>query len=229
MNCRGGAEVKRVDGASKRGRVRQLLKIRRHPLLSDEVSTVSPLDLVRLGALGAVLAGVAWTASGVVAAGIGTGRDLEILGFASLQEALYVVAITGTLGGIVGLHARQVSSYGRLGTTGFLAAFMGTAVLLMGIVSSFVVGSASTPAFLDTVLGLGLWGAVVGFVLLGAATLRLRALPWWCGALLIVSLPLAIASGDYGGGAVLGLLWLAVGYALLSQHDVSVLLRTRRK
>ena len=39
----------------------------------------------------------------------------------------------------------------------------------------------------------------------------------------------AIAAGDYGGGAVLGLLWLAVGYALLSQHDVSVLLRTRRK
>jgi hypothetical protein len=228
MNCRGGAEVKRVDEASKRGRVRQLLKIGRHPLLSDEVSTVSPLDLVRLGALGAVLAGVAWTASGVVAA-IGTGRDLEILGFAFLQGALYVVAITGTLGGIVGLHARQVPSYGRLGTTGFLAAFMGTAVLLLGIVSSFVVGSASTPALFDTVLGLGLWCTLVGFVLLGAATLRLRALPWWCGALLIVSLPLAIASGDYGGGAVLGLLWLAVGYALLSQHDVSVLLRTRRK
>src|SRR5215216_4906039 len=30
-------------------------------------------------------------------------------------------------------------------------------------------------------------------------------------------------------GAVLGLLWLAVAYALLSQHDVSALLRTRKK
>ena len=227
MNRRGGAEVNRVDAASKRGRVRQLLKIR-HPLLSGEVSTASALDLVRLGALGAVLAGVAWIASAAVAA-IGTERNLEILGFASLEEVLYVVAIMGTMGGIVGLHARQVPSYGRLGTTGFLAAFMGTAVLLLGIVFSFVVGSASKPAFLDPVLGLGLWGAVVGFVLLGAATLRLRALPGWCGAPLIVSLPLAIAAGDYGGGAVLGLLWLAVGYALLSQHDVSVLLRTRRK
>src|SRR5918999_1151499 len=114
MNRRGGAEVNRVDGASKRARVRQLLKIGRHPLLSDEVSTALPLDLVRLGALGAVLAGVAWIASAVV-------------------------AIIGTLGGIVGLHARQVPSYGRLGTTGFLAAFMGTAVLLMGIVRSVVV------------------------------------------------------------------------------------------
>src|SRR3712207_98845 len=143
MNRRGGAEVNRVDAASKRGRVRQLLKIR-HPLLSGEVSTASSaLDLVRLGALGAVLAGVAWIASAAVAA-IGTGRDLEILGFASLEEALYVVAIMGTMGGIVGLHARQVPSHGRLGTTGFLAAFMGTAVLLLGIVFSFVVGSAST-------------------------------------------------------------------------------------
>jgi hypothetical protein len=53
-------------------------------------------------------------------------------------------------------------------------------------------------------------------------------LPQWCGALLIVSFPIAIALGDFGGGAVLGLLWLAVGYALLSQHDVSALLRTER-
>jgi hypothetical protein len=35
--------------------------------------------------------------------------------------------------------------------------------------------------------------------------------------------------GDYGGGMVLGLLWLAVGYALLFQHDVSALLRTRER
>jgi hypothetical protein len=28
---------------------------------------------------------------------------------------------------------------------------------------------------------------------------------------------------------VLGMLWLAVGYALLSQHDVSALLRTEMK
>jgi hypothetical protein len=46
---------------------------------------------------------------------------------------------------------------------------------------------------------------------------------------LIVCLPLAITLGEYGGGIVLGLLWLAVGYALLFQHDVSALLRTRKR
>jgi hypothetical protein len=54
-------------------------------------------------------------------------------------------------------------------------------------------------------------------------------LPRWCGVLLIICLPLAIALGDYGGGAVLGLLWLAVAYALLAQRDVSALLHTRKK
>ena len=70
---------------------------------------------------------------------------------------------------------------------------------------------------------------IVGFVLLGAATLRLEALPRWCSMPLIVCLPLAITLGDYGGGIVLGLLWLAVGYALLFQHDVSALIRTRER
>jgi hypothetical protein len=64
---------------------------------------------------------------------------------------------------------------------------------------------------------------------MGIATLRLRVLPQWCGVLLIFSLPIAIALGDLGGGAVLGLLGLAVGYALLSQHDVSALLRSEKK
>ena len=69
----------------------------------------------------------------------------------------------------------------------------------------------------------------MGFVLLGAATLRLEALPPWCGVALIVGLPLAITLGDYGGGIVLGLLWLSVIYMLLFQHDVSALLRTRKR
>ena len=112
---------------------------------------------------------------------------------------------------------------------GFLAAFMGTAILLVGLVLSFLVGGLFGAAFLDPVLGAGLWFVLVGFVLLGAATLRLEALPRWCGVALIVGLPLAITLGDYGGGIVLGLLWLAVGYALLFQHDVSALLRTRKR
>jgi hypothetical protein len=187
---------------------------------------VSSLNLVRLGTLGALLAGGAWSVLGLVDMATVGGRGSEVLNSAFLDETLYLVALVGTLGGIVGLHARQTPSYGRLGTAGFLAAFTGTAILLGGLILSFLVGGVFGTALLDPVLGAGLWSVLVGFVLSGAATLRLKALPQWCGAALIICLPLAITLGDYGGGIVLGVTWLVVGYALLSQHDVSVLLRT---
>jgi hypothetical protein len=153
----------------------------------------------------------------------------ELYGFVSLTDALYLVALAGTVGGVLGLHARQRPSYGRLGTAGFFGAFTGTSVLLVGLTISFVSGSLSAPGLLDPMLAASLWVSLLGFLLMGIATLRLGVLPRWCGALLIVSHPIAIALGDFGGGAVLSLLWLAVGYALVSQHDVSALLRTGRK
>jgi hypothetical protein len=80
-------------------------------------------------------------------------------------------------------------------------------------------------AFADLVLGLGFLGTLVGLVLLGATTLGLGVLPQWCGIVLIICLPVAVILGNYGGGIVLGLVWLALGYVLLSQHDVSALVR----
>ena len=215
-------------GLSPKSRSRQFLTSP-HRLLLARGFTMASLNLVRLGAVGAILAGVSWIASSLLAAAAASGQSPEVLGFASLDEALYVVSVAGTMGGIVGLHARQAPSYGRLGTVGFSATFTGTALLLLGLVLSFTMGSVFGRTLLDHVLGLGLWCALLGFMVLGAATLRLGALPRWCGVLLVISLPLAIALGDYGGGTVLGLLCLAVAYALLSQHDVSALLRARTK
>jgi hypothetical protein len=190
---------------------------------------VSTLNLVRLGTLGVLMTGVAWTVLGLVDMATLGGRGSEVLNSAFMEATLYLAALVSTPGGVVGLHARQTPNYGRLGTAGFLAIFTGTAILLVALVLSFLVGGLFGAAFLDPVWGAGLWCVLVGFVLLGAATLRLEALPRWCGMAPIVGLPLAITLGDYGGGIVLGLLWLAVGYALLFQHDVSALLRTRKR
>jgi hypothetical protein len=190
---------------------------------------VSSVNLVRLGTFGALLAGVAWTVLGIADMATVGGRGLEILSSAFLDETLYMVALVSTLGGMVGLHDRQRPSYGGLGTAGFLATFTGIALLLVGHILSLLVGGIFGTAFLDPVLGAGLWSVLVGFVLVGAATLRLKALPRWCGVTLILCLPLAIILGDYGGGIVLGVTWLAVSYALVSHHDVSALLRTGKK
>ena len=230
MNRRSATEVNQINIASKQGRLRQFLTLTsRHPLLLAKGLDISSLDLVRLGALGAIIAGAAWIASSLLTAAIASGRSPEVFGFAFLDKTMYLVAMAGTMVGMVGLHSRQAPSYGRLGTAGFLATFTGTALLLIGLVLSFTMGSVFAPTLLDPILGLGLWDALMGYIVLGAATLRLGVLPRWCGVLLIICLPLAIALGDYGGGAVLGLLWLAVAYALLAQRDVSALLRTRKK
>jgi hypothetical protein len=190
---------------------------------------VSSLNLVRLGTFGALLAGVAWTALGLRDLATVGGLGSEVLSSAFFDETLYLVALAGTLGGVVGLHDRQTPSYGRLGTAGFFAAFTGTALLLVGLILTFLVGGDFQTAFLDPILGAGLWSVLVGFVLLGAATLRLKALPRWCGSALSICLPLAIILGDYGGGLVLGVTWFAISYVLVSHHDVSALLRSRRK
>jgi hypothetical protein len=194
---------------------------------------MSSSDLIRLGALGTLLAGVAWTASGVIELVTTSGQSPEVLGFASLTEVMHVVALVGALVGILELHARKVAGYGRLGRTGSLAAFGGTALLLVGLLLTFLVralvgNGVYGLAFLDWVLGLGLWGTLVGFAFLGTAALRSGTLPPWCGLLLVAFLPLAIVLGDYGGGIVLGLSWMALGYVLMRQRDVSAWLRTRR-
>jgi hypothetical protein len=142
---------------------------------------VSTLNLVRLGALGALMAGVAWTVLGLVDMATLGGRGSDVLNSAFLEATLYLAALMSTLGGIVGLHARQTPNYGRLGTAGYLATFTGTAILLVSLVLTFLVGGLFGATFLDPVLGAGLWCVLVGFVLLGAATLRLEALPRWCG------------------------------------------------
>ena len=72
----------------------------------------------------------------------------------------------------------------------------------------------------ELLIGVGGLGILVGLVLYGAATLQARVLPRWCGIALIVSLPVTILLGDYGG-ILFGLVWLALGYMLWSHRGAS--------
>jgi hypothetical protein len=98
---------------------------------------VSTLNLVRLGTLGVLMTGVAWTVLGLVDMATLGGRGSEVLNSAFMEATLYLAALVSTPGGVVGLHARQTPNYGRLGTAGFLAIFTGTAILLVALVLSF--------------------------------------------------------------------------------------------
>ena len=153
-----------------------------------------------LGAVAAVFAGVAWVAEGI----------LVITASGDPVGAMFIVALIGTLGGLVGLHARQALSYGRLGLAGLSLSFAGIALWILGFVSR--------PDWLPPLAVLSI--LVVGFVLLGVATLRARALPRWCAVALLAS-PVFFYSNFEGNGIVLGFVWLAVGWALWPQRHAS--------
>lgn len=188
------------------------------------------VDLIRWGGLAAVLAGAAWVASGIAHFALvypaeGTGP----LGSTSayLIEVAHAVAEAGMLGALLGLHARQTPTYGRLGKVGFVVAFLGTALVFVATVLATVLMSVGEAESWEIVLvalfGPGVLSWLVGFPLLSISTLRARVLPRWCGVLLLAYFPLFVfLLNSYGwGGIALGLLWLALGYALLSQKGTA--------
>ena len=191
---------------------------------------MSSSDLIRWGAVGALLAGIAWLALGLIPlvilgqvalyfGGVATAEDY-------LLEILFSIATLGMLAGIVGLHAREAPNYGRLGTAGFFAAFVGVFFLLASTVATILAGRE----ILDWLFILGFVGSLVGFVLLGGATLRARVLPRWYGILLSVAvfgIPVYFALGNYGGAILYGLVWLGLGYGLWLERGTSAEQTTR--
>jgi hypothetical protein len=134
---------------------------------------------------------------------------------------MYAIAWLGTLGGLVGLYVRQASSYLWLGMWGFFAAFLGSTLALAGTVLNLLSRSELLQqGFHDQALGLGLLVTLIGvalfgagFTLLGVSSLLGRTIPLWCAVAIILAPLLTWLLGGYGAIA-LGLVWLAVGYAL---------------
>lgn len=197
-----------------------------------KVSRVPSSNLIRWGALGALLAGLAWVASFVTAiVDFATDGLVPIFGlpYSDLGRTIYIAVLVGMPWGLVGLHGRQEKRYGRLGAAGFLVAYVGSMLTLVGLGLTWlfrggVLGQepAITLGLSGMVLGLALLG--IGFLLLGVATLRASVMPGWCGVTLIVGFVAVLVSlifpaslGSFGVMAVLGLVWLALGYVLWTE------------
>ena len=137
---------------------------------------------------------------------------------------LYFATLIAVLLVLVGVFARQLPRSGRLGSAGFLVAFVGTSMMLMeGREHLFSHDfGGGTPV--------GLWQLIatsfvfgLGYVLLGLAVFRAGVLPRAAGVLLALGGPIVAFSPPIGIEAVLivghalfgaGLVWL--GYALWS-------------
>lgn len=136
--------------------------------------------------------------------------------------------------GLVGLYARQSEKTGWLGLIGFVLAFIGTTLFAgLGMISEFLLppiftnapalvapGGALDPNSL-IIFPLTFLPFLVGYILLGIATMRAGVLPRWSGLLLILGAILFALPVPWPVPVVGAVLYAAgmgwIGYVLWSE------------
>ena len=185
---------------------------------------------VKIGGMAGVTAGAAMYAAGgadlLLSPEVARWPGPVVLASSSdyLVQALLVLGLAGTLGAVAGVLDASLrrSAHGRGRgwglAVGSSSALLGHALLLYGALTTAARGAAAVPDPLA-------WGspaALVGVVVLGTAALDAEVLPRWCGLLLVLGYPLcALPWGSWAGEwMIMGSVWAAVGYALLSGGGV---------
>jgi len=141
------------------------------------------------------------------------------------------------MAGMVGFHAAQRGAYGGRGRAGFVASFVGLALMVVGNASEFWLFTMQAYAEANGrqaswgVFLLGMLLLAIGSVLFGIATMRAGALPRLGGLLVVVWLPVGILSSilsavtgvlptdlafSLGSAVTLGAGWMVLGYAVWS-------------
>ena len=184
--------------------------------------------------LGGLLFMVLWRLAGMA-------ESTKVLG---LTESAYgrmntasLLLLTAGLAGLY-LYARQAGRFGRLGAAGFVLAFIGVALMVLGNVIEWWI---SDLMFADVPLGefkpgthagwgmflIGLCVLAVGLVLVGIATIQAKALPRWSrvlplvtGLLLASGFLVALSIGEWGLWVILLSLgvWMLLGYVVWSDQ-----------
>ena len=186
-------------------------------------------NLVRLGGLAAITAGALLLILDL------WGLVLELLGVSpenfseealtttyTVQSAIWLIGALLLLVVVVGLHARQAEAAGALGLVGFLAALIGTGLLVGFMWANAFIPPAlavEAPAVLDNeptgslAFGFILSSTVFGlsWALFGVAMLRARVYPRVVAILLIIGALLIIVPLPFTGFVIdAALIWLGV-------------------
>jgi hypothetical protein len=157
-----------------------------------------------------MLGGIAWATSGYL---IVFGHP--ILGPHPLYFLSCVVALPLTSAGLIGLHALQEGHYGREGLVGLYTLLMAFALQAVDVAALL----AGNTALVSMAYPAGLVAKLVGFVLVGVATLQAGVLPRWYGVALITLVPFSLILLAYAN-VWTGLVLLLLGNALWWQKDL---------
>ena len=191
---------------------------------------MSASRLARWGGLAAMLGGVLWVFKG--GAIMLTGEQPPVV--FSAAQPLFAA-------GLVGLHARLGGRGGRLGRTGLLVAYVALLSALVALVGFTLVPAGWVPneamkgvsSVTEVLAG---FGTFLSLVLLGIATLRVKAMPAPWRALPLVmgvgAVPLILVGGILLELVnerlvelpivLLGLAWMLLGYSVLVVKGATV-------
>lgn len=188
----------------------------RHTRQEVAYGDIAPSRLVRLGGLVTMVGGVAF-----VAATVSLWVLVELLGVALGDEsyvapvyALLVLVVLVAVACVAILVVREGGRPGWLALVASLMSFIG-----LGIIQGYTLAALPGLGFgvAEELILLGVLLATVGLVTLGFVVMAVtswRALPRWCGAVIIVGSPPFAFLGPLWGGVLLGGAWALMGYAL---------------
>ena len=177
--------------------------------------------IVKAGGLAGLLAAVLFVVNTVITQIAGV-RNVYVSPADYLAQAVSMIAFLAVVVAIVGLQAllSRTGRFRRWGMVGAGLAGIGYAAMALLNAYNLIQGERSL-----VTVRIGAAGVLlVGSVILGVVVLLTRALPWWCGVLLIIAFPLGdVANALFGGaeGILLALLWGSVGAGLLTRATAS--------
>lgn len=174
--------------------------------------------LIRFSVLISMLTGVWWMLTDLARRISPDADDWDCNSRADyLTNAIGAVTFLATSVAILGVYVVQRERFGWSGKLGSLAAVTGTFVA--GINNPIEhCGGVEAMGFFVWVPAVLLW--LLGSLIMGAATLRARLLPYWSGIALIAGTLVGVLAFNSVGLIAYGLGWLVVGNGVrLAQSD----------
>ena len=196
-------------------------------------------NLIRSSGLLALVGGVLWTATWILAYFTADGSR-DVFGFSERgwRTLLLNPAMLFFMAGLAGFHAKQAGRSESLAKGGFVICLLGLGTMLLGTIIEYWVSElfygTQRPGW--AMFGVGVLLLPIGLLLFGIGTLKARVFSGWRRAvpfvfglilaLLILSgVPLILLSGSPQEGFMRVVLltiavgWAVLGYALWSDKD----------